>query len=153
MNQSYFVMRPNKVTVFGGLLFNLFGITAFAWATYYFIVIGANSYEELILGGLLTIFLFIGSIGNMLIRVIWICSIQDNYIHYKSIVSNIKFTFDDIERVEVDIIHSHRSPELKTLHIYLYGRKRWISIPNKAVNSNAFIECLKHKNISGAENL
>ena len=153
MNQDYFVMRPRIVTVLGWGLLSLLGVAAIIWAAVYFIVMGAGSYEELIFGGLLVIIVSFGSIAGLITRGIWKCTIQGNHILYWSLISRIKFAFDDIERVELDIMRSHRAPDLKTLHIYLYGRKRWLSIPSKSTNSNLFLECLKSRKILGSETL
>jgi len=155
MSQEYFFIRPRIITSVVWILLSLAMVTYSVWAIAYFIFTSASSYDGVIIffGVILPIFLTYCAIVGVLYRGIWKCTVQCSNIYYWSPIKRVDFTFDGIERIELNIVGGgyHTGPEMKTVLIFLRGRKRPILIPHKAVGINAFIECLKSKKILGSK--
>ena len=153
MSQNNFVIRPNLRYALGRIAASLVFAAVTVWAFIFLLVIGAGSVGELIFGIFVILFCPV-MIMAMLSSAIWKLTIQEDNICFWSLFGRARFTFDDIERVELDIINS-RTGTLKMWHVFLKGRseRRPIKVPHESSGIDTFLDCLESKNISGAKRL
>ena len=159
MSQS-FELRKSRAGVGAWLILALFcGIAA--------VVITINmldpAYEvsgnrEWVSTGVFIFVLSMGSILGMLAIVdnlIWKYTIRGNDIQYRSLFTRKKFTFEDIEKVELFVSGSNeiQTPDMNVWRIFLNEGKNPYTMPANVIGGNLFIRCLKDSNVSGADGL
>ena len=94
------------------------------------------------------IYTVIGIVDGIITRY----EVEDEYVSYISLFRRKKFTFNDIRYVEMSVWPSKNS-RLALLCIHFHGERRWLTMSVKSSNFDLFINCLKVRNVYGADTL